>query len=92
MDFGCAGEGGKTIGSGRGAIVIVAVGEAVCRSCVRGCPRIGLVGGFGGFARGFVEVPAEVADGGRAGVGPDAAALGDMLEDVDALVCKPVIA
>jgi len=44
--------------------------------------RVGMV-----LSGGFVEVSAEVADGSRAGVGPDAAAEGDVLEDVDALVC-----
>jgi len=33
---------------------------------------------------------AEVADGSCAGVGPDAAAYGDVFEDVDTLVCKSV--
>jgi hypothetical protein len=37
--------------------------------------------------RGFVQVSAEVADGSSAGVGPDAAAEGNVFEDVDALVC-----
>lgn len=31
---------------------------------------------------------AEVADGSCAGVGPDAAAEGDVFENVDALVCE----
>jgi hypothetical protein len=51
---------------------------------------IDFFGWFGGVfsgRRGFVEVSAEVADGSCAGVGPDAAAEGDVFEDVDALVC-----
>jgi len=45
-------------------------------------------GGLGEFLGGFVQVSAEVADGGCAGVGPDAAAESDVFEDVDALVCE----
>ena len=33
---------------------------------------------------------AEVADGSCAGVGPDAAAYGDVFEDVDTLVCESI--
>lgn len=33
---------------------------------------------------------AEVADGSCAGVGPDAAACGDVFEDVDTLVCESI--
>lgn len=35
-------------------------------------------------------MPAEVADGSCAGVGPDTAACSDMFKNVDTLVCKSI--
>lgn len=91
VDFGGAGEGGEGVGWRGGG-----VGVAVCWEAGGGgwgvCSVVGFVGGEGGFAGaagGLVKVAAEVADGGCAGVGPDAAAGGDVFEDVDGLVGEP---
>lgn len=67
----------------------VIVGVAVVEACAHALVALRVCfGGFGEFPGGFVQVPAEVADGGGAGVGPHAAADGDVFEDVDALVCE----
>lgn len=83
VDFSGTGERGEAVdwlGVSSG------VGEAHARKLVL-ANGLG-VGRSGQFLGGLVEMSAEVADGGCAGVGPDAAAEGDVLEDVDALVCE----
>jgi hypothetical protein len=89
VDFGGASEGREAV-DGLGVVGVGVVGhgvEADVGELLTG--GIGF-GGFGEFLGGFVEVSAEVADGRCAGVGPDAAAEGDMFEDVDALVGESV--
>jgi hypothetical protein len=92
MDFGGARQRGEAIDrlSSRVAVRIceARAWELLVVKAVRG--GIGFFGRFGGVLpgrRGFVQVSAEVADGSCASVGPDAAAEGDVLEYVDALVC-----
>ena len=84
VDFCGAGEGGEAVdGLRRMAVAIVVVAEAAAGRLQSS--RVG-IGGFGEALGGFVQVSTEVTDGGCAGVGPDAAAEGDVFEDFDTLV------
>ena len=86
VDFGGAGEGGEAVdwfgGVVVGSVTVPWIGEVVARG-------IGF-GRFGESLRGLVQMSAEVADRSCAGVGPDAAADGDVFEDVDTLVCESI--
>lgn len=72
-------------------VVTACIGEAHAAGELVVASGLG-VGGFGEFFGGFVEMSAEIADRSCAGVGPHAAAEGDVFEDIDALVCESGLA
>jgi hypothetical protein len=92
VDFSGARECGEAIGR-LSSRITVRVREARAWELLVGFGLRGVIGFFGRFGgvlsgrRGFIKVSTQVADGSCAGIGPDAAAEGDVLKDVDALVC-----
>ena len=69
VDFGCAGEGGEAV-NWLGCVIVASITVSRIGKVVSSGIRFGRSGELFG---GFVQVSAEVTNGGCAGVGPDAA-------------------